>query len=267
MSDFDAVLERVLSDPGFTAALAADPATALAGYRLSDDERGLLFAQVSTDSGGDRQVERRTSKASLFGLLSPLAGAAGLTHDPGIGHAVGAAASAHAGVGATDTQGFGPAGGTQGFGPAGGTQGFGPADTQGFGPAGGPGAGSTGLDGLVVDTGGTANTSGGLLGHGITELPGQAPGQAPPPDYHPHVDVDGDGRWDQYTVQTRGDGGLDVVADMDHDGHADFVGHDDNRDGIIDRADYDADHDGRFEKHLRDVDGDGWMDRTTIDPR
>jgi hypothetical protein len=79
--------------------------------------------------------------------------------------------------------------------------------------------------------------------------------------------VDGDGAWDQYTVRARSDGGIDVVADMDHDGRPDFIGHDDNADGIIDRADYDRDHDGVFETHMTDTNGDGWMDRTTVDPR
>src|SRR6266545_3326047 len=78
MSDFDAVLERLVADPGFRAALAADPARALAGYRLSADEVELLHAQLDTGTGGNRHVEQRTSKASLFGLLSPLAGGAGL---------------------------------------------------------------------------------------------------------------------------------------------------------------------------------------------
>ena len=50
MTDFDAALERLLTDDGFKAALAADPARALAGYRLTPDEVELLSAQVSTDA-------------------------------------------------------------------------------------------------------------------------------------------------------------------------------------------------------------------------
>src|SRR5204863_9481623 len=42
MTDFDAALERLLTDDGFKAALAADPARALAGYRLTPDEAELL---------------------------------------------------------------------------------------------------------------------------------------------------------------------------------------------------------------------------------
>ena len=34
MSDFDDVLERLLTEPAFAAALADDPDLALAGYRL-----------------------------------------------------------------------------------------------------------------------------------------------------------------------------------------------------------------------------------------
>jgi hypothetical protein len=258
MSDFDAVLERLLTDPAFRAALAADPESALAGLSLSDDERDLLYAQVSTDAGGERQVEQRTSKAGLFGLLSPLAEAVGLTPDTGIGHAAGAAAAAHtnAGGGVGASQGFGPAAPTQGFGPAG------HGDRLGIGRAISALAGGSpdpdDVNGIVGD-GGRAMHDGATAGFGEAPNP-------PPADYHPNVDVDGDGRWDAYTVQARADGGIDVIADSDHDGRPDFVGHDDNRDGIIDRADYDNDRDGRFESHLIDSNGDGWMDRTVVDP-
>src|SRR2546429_3720972 len=74
MSDFDAVLERLVTDPAFTSALSADPAAALAGYELSADEVELLRSQVSAGAGADRTVEVRTSKASMMGLLSPLSG-------------------------------------------------------------------------------------------------------------------------------------------------------------------------------------------------
>lgn len=55
MSDFDAVLERLLTDPAFAAALAADPAAALAGYRLDSDEVRLLHTQVGADPGAQRR--------------------------------------------------------------------------------------------------------------------------------------------------------------------------------------------------------------------
>jgi hypothetical protein len=143
-----------------------------------------------------------------------------------------------------------------------------------------PGGGTSGVSGaglshLVSSGGGADNVDNlvtpdnppGPLGGGIAGLPGHGElGAAPPADYHPHVDVDGDGRWDQYQVSGRTDGGVDVTADMDHDGRVDFVGHDDNRDGFIDRTDYDKDHDGVLETHMTDMDGDGWMDRTVIDP-
>jgi hypothetical protein len=251
MSDFDTVLERLLTDPAFTAALAADPATALRGYQLSQDELELLYAQVSTGAGGQGKVEERISKASLFGLFG------GLMHDSGIGHAVGTTGGAHAHLGAAgDSSGFGPAGG----GTGGNTSPLNIGDS--LNSIVDQHSGGGGADGVVVDD---VNT-GGPLGHGITELPG-GPSQQVPPDYHPHVDVDGDSRWDQYTVRARSDGGVDVVADMDHDGRPDFVGHDTNADGIIDSADYDKNHDGVFETHMTDTNGDGWMDRTTVDPR
>src|SRR5204863_155935 len=74
MSDFDAVLERLVTDPAFKSALAADPATALAGYQLSGDEVELLRSQVSAGDAGERTVETRTSKASMMGLLGQLGG-------------------------------------------------------------------------------------------------------------------------------------------------------------------------------------------------
>ena len=94
MSDFDAVLERLLTDPGFSARLSADPASALAGYRLSADEIELLRSQVSTGDSGDRTVENRTSKASMMGLLGSFGGLGG--HDVGRG----LAPHTHAGFGA-----------------------------------------------------------------------------------------------------------------------------------------------------------------------
>ena len=46
MSDFDEVLERLITDPAFQTALQANPNAALAGYRLQPDERQLLAAQL-----------------------------------------------------------------------------------------------------------------------------------------------------------------------------------------------------------------------------
>ena len=78
MSDFDAALERLMVDPAFKAALARDPAAALAGYRLAPDELEILCAQVDSGTGGpDREeVSRRQavdvggrSDVALHGVL------------------------------------------------------------------------------------------------------------------------------------------------------------------------------------------------------
>src|SRR5690349_5956444 len=98
MSDFDRVLERLLDDPGFLAALAADPAGALRGYQLSDDERTLLMSQVVAGTGGQGPVETRTSKSGLAGMIGPVVGAFGVA---AAGGAAGGAALAH-GSGAAD---------------------------------------------------------------------------------------------------------------------------------------------------------------------
>jgi hypothetical protein len=279
MSDFDAVLERLLGDPGFTAALASDPARALAGYRLSADEVELLRSQVSLGDDGERRVEQRTSKASLFGLLSPLAGAAGLgraaEHTEEIvsgGHAgfggPGDAAQ-HAGFGGPADQGIGaPVGPRFGPGGPGGPGGYDGLGGQGLGGYAETGWSDAPVVGDQVDPFAEPTGSGGIVGTNIGDTLDNAVhgGLGAPENYHPHVDVDGDGHWDQYTVRARAGGGVDVVADMNHDGRADFVGHDTNRDGIIDSADYDEDRDGRFETHMRDLDGDGWMDTRGVDP-
>jgi hypothetical protein len=83
-----------------------------------------------------------------------------------------------------------------------------------------------------------------------------------PEGYRNKVDADGDGTWDRATYRGRADGGVDILVDLNADGHADFVGHDVDRDHVVDSADYDKDHDGVFEKRMYDDDGDGWLDRT-----
>ncbi|MFG2036465.1 hypothetical protein [Dactylosporangium sp. NPDC048998] len=89
MSDFDEVLERLLSDPAFKARLAADPAGVLAGYRLTPDELDILRSQVG-DAGGQTHVEQRTSKASMFGVFSSIGSGLG-----DVLHGHGAGVSAH----------------------------------------------------------------------------------------------------------------------------------------------------------------------------
>jgi hypothetical protein len=254
MSDFDAVLERLLSDPSFAAALAADPGAALSGYRLDADEVELLRSQVSADSGGGRAaVETRTNKSSTFGLFSAVAdiGHSLSAAGPGPAAGAGAGAAAQHAADAIGThgaaQGFGDAPGAGGSG-GGGDQAWPPPAHTGFGAA--PDA-SSGF--------GAARTTG-------IEDAGRAFGAAehvmPPQGYHPHIDADGDGHWDPATfVGTRNDG-VEIFVDADHDGHVDFVGHDTNSDGLVDYADYDKDDNGVFEKRMFDDNGDGWLDRT-----
>jgi hypothetical protein len=234
MTDFDDVLERLLTDPSFARTLAADPDTALRGYQLDTSERELLAAQVVHGSGDERTVEVRTSKSGVAGMLGPVAAMLG--------------AAAHA---PTGSQIFGTA-------PSGGTFGHAPTDAQTFGSA------------PMSDSGGgaTGNESFGAVAS--TDSVGQAPSgeslHAAPVrahDYHTWVDVNGDGHWDKHVDYERPDGGVDIVADMDHDGRADFIGHDYDRDGLVDVADYDKDGDGVMDTRMYDDTGDGWMDRKT----
>lgn len=78
MSDFDAVLERLVTDPGFQAALRADPDAALRGYQLEPEEREVLAAQVDLGAGADHAVEERVSKSGVFGLVGPVVSGLGL---------------------------------------------------------------------------------------------------------------------------------------------------------------------------------------------
>ena len=77
MSDFDDLLERLVLDPDFKAALAADPDGVLRGYRLDADQRRVLLTQVSTETGTGLKVEERISKAGMAGLLSAFTEGAG----------------------------------------------------------------------------------------------------------------------------------------------------------------------------------------------
>jgi hypothetical protein len=257
MSDFDAVLERLLSDPSFAAALAADPDGALSGYRLDAGEADLLRSQLSSDAGGGpATVETRTNKSSTFGLFSAVADLGhSLTADgPWAGAGAGAgAATQHA----AQAMGAGTGAGTaaQHAGEAIGGGGGGGADQQWLPPAhSGFGAAPEATSGF-----GAARTTG-------LESAGRAFGAAehilPPQGYHPHIDADGDGHWDEATFVGTRSGGVEIFVDVNHDGHPDFVGHDTNRDGLVDYADYDKNDDGVFEKRMFDDNGDGWLDRT-----
>jgi hypothetical protein len=244
MSDFDAALERLVSDPTFRTALANDPTAALAGYRLTPDEQDLLHSSIDSGVGGDRSVEQRTSKASMFGLLSSLASMGGLGESTqGGGGSVGHADSGGSrGLGSVDSS-----AGQQRLGPAEATSGLGSPD-QGTGDAQSAlgqddrsyGSGTAGVD-AAASAGGDAAAS---AGH-----------------YHTRVDADGDGRWDRFTLVDRGAEGVDIVVDRDSDGIAEFVAHDSNRDGLIDYALTDENHDGQLDTRWVDDNGDGWLDR------
>jgi hypothetical protein len=271
MSDFDAVLERLLVDPAFKVALARDPSAALAGYRLSADELELLGAQLSMGDGEARTVETRSSKSSMFGLLGSLEGLA----------AGGAGGGHPAGEGFSPEWRQGTGGGHPGSSPLSGLgERLGPALNAPGAAEGGPvelpGAGEAvwpagaGAGEAAWPTGEAAWPTGAGAGEplmptgaGGAALPG---GGHIPVGYHPHVDADGDGRWDHYVAVQRADGGVDIYEDRNHDGLVDFVGHDRNADGIIDSADYDENFDGIADTHMTDLNGDGWMDTRTAIP-
>lgn len=299
MSDFDAVLERLLIDPSFQAQLAADPAGALDGYRLEAGEAELLRQQVSADSGASAAgVEDRVSKSSTFGLFSSFAGLGGAPDTFGSGSGGGMArqgfgsapVDAGPGSGVKDSLGewseFGSAAGTAARGaveyPA--TQGLGSAPDA-WGTGGGDLAARSGLgsaphldgapdlDGLPAVSGlGDAPRRG--FGDAFREVgealgsPGKGHAEAehlaPPKGYHNLVDADGDGHLDKATYRGHEGGGVEIRVDLNRDGETDFIGVDKDLDNRVDFADYDKDHDGVFEKRMFDDDGDGYLDRTVL---
>lgn len=269
MSDFDAVLERLLAEPSFAAALAADPGAALLGYRLDPDEVALLHSQVTGDTGGERSVEVRANQSSVFGMLSPLAG---MIDVPGVaqgggptgvgtntvaGAGGGFAVGAHAGAAfATAGPAHGPAVPPLGGGaflPVAAVEGFGGvAAVQGFGAV----ASQEGFGAVVATEG--LGAAGPVQGFGTAPPPA---GPEVPAGYHTRVDADADGRWDRYTLRGGAERGVDILVDVDNDGRADFVGHDRNADGLVESASFDDDRDGFADRHGVDIDGDGWLDR------
>ncbi|MEU7902921.1 hypothetical protein [Actinoplanes sp. NPDC049118] len=300
MSDFDAVLERLLTDPSFQAHLAADAAGALAGYRLEAGEAELLRQQVSADPGASAAVvEDRVSKSSTFGLFSSFGDLSGVSDTFGSGMArqgLGPAPE-DAGPGEVrDSLGewseFGSAAGlaargavehpaVEGFGSAPDAWGAGGGEMtarSGFGSA--PGLdGAPDLEGVpdldelpAVSRLGDAPRSGfgdafkevGEALGGVGEGQAEAEHLAPPKGYDNRVDADGDGRLDKATYRGREGGGAEIRVDLNRDGEADFVGVDKDLDNRVDYADYDKDHDGVFEKRMYDDDGDGWLDRTVF---
>lgn len=223
MSDFEAVLERLLTDPGFQTALTMDPIRALAGYRLDAEERELLGAQLVTGTGEDRTVEMRMTKSGVVGLLGPAADAFGA---------------------ATGNQTLRSAPGVDTFGGAPKTDG-----TSTFG---------TSDDTPTESFGGAATEHVGAASGG--DIIGSAPVEAA--NYQTRIDVDGDGTWDAHRAYERTDGGVDLYADINNDGAADFTGHDYDRDGLVDAAEFDANLDGTLDTRMYDDSGDGWMDRS-----
>ncbi|WP_422771593.1 hypothetical protein ACN28C_00130 [Plantactinospora sp. WMMC1484] len=148
MGDFDDVLERLVTDPAFAAALAADPVVALAGYRLDADELALLQLQLGGDTGAQHAVETRANQSSVFGMFAPLAGLAG----------------ALPGAAEIATTGLGPS-------PSGGSGAAASGVVQGFGAAAEPGAGVPPLAGAPgcaapAGPGSSAAPVGGLAGLG-----------------------------------------------------------------------------------------------------
>ena len=234
MSDLEAVLERLLTDPVFQGALARNPEIALAGYTLSAEDRELLGVPLVSGPGEERTVEMRTTKSGVVGMLGPVASAFGVA--TGGGQVLGSAPG-------TSTLGSAP----------------GSMDTFGHAPR-SDGAGTLGSAAPPTETFGAVKpteTFGAVVN---SDAIGAAPTVAA--NYSTRVDVDGDGSWDANTAYERAGGGVDIQADMNHDGVADFVGHDDNRDGLVDSADYDGDGDGVLDTRRYDDNGDGWMDRS-----
>jgi hypothetical protein len=261
MSDFDTVLERLLNEPPFAAALADDPDVALAGYRLDADEVALLRSQVAGDSAADAaKVETRTNKSSTFGLLAPFAALGGVVDS--FGHSLAEPGG---------TSGFGDPGHASGFGAAPGHgSGFGSAPENAWGAGGGAPAAHSALGDAPIAHDGL----GAAPPHeGLGEAPHQALGEpahshaeaaeiAPPKGYHPRIDADGDGTWDKAVYVGREGGGVEIRVDLNHDGKADFIGEDVDGDHKVDYADYDTNHDGVIDKRMYDDNNDGWLDRT-----
>lgn len=65
-SERDAVLERAMVDAAFRALLSRDPATALADYDLTAEER----AAFQTGTARAERLEDRTSKSDLSAAMS-----------------------------------------------------------------------------------------------------------------------------------------------------------------------------------------------------
>jgi hypothetical protein len=220
------VLERLVTDRGFQAALRADPASALRGYQLDEHERALLHAQVQLGDGADRVVEDRVSKSGIVGMVGPIVSGLGFIAPP---------EGAPAGVGPVSAAV--------------------PEGIAEFGVAAPEGVPELGVAQVHVEAGLGGPTAVGEFG--VADVQTDAIG------YHTRVDADGDGAWDAHRAVERGDGGVDILVDRDGDGVVDWIGHDDDRDGLLESADYDRDGDGSLDTRAVDDTGDGWFDRRT----
>jgi hypothetical protein len=191
----------------------------------------------------------------MMGLLSPLGLGGG---DPTlIGRGVAHVDTGFESLHDAPARWVGP--GDSGMGSLGGPPDTGLTDLDGhYGPTVVP-VGEGGHYGASVDTGHYGATPGAMPR--MDSLLG--PGDHLATDYHPHIDADGDGKWDHYVAVRHADGSVDVYEDRNGDGVADFVGHDRNGDGVLESADYDHAFDGTADTHMADTDGDGWMDTRT----
>lgn len=85
MAGIDEVLERLVVEPDFRSQLRLDPATALSGYVLYDEDLEILAASLDESEGGDHTVEQRTSKsaflASVLGGFEGWGGVGGTSSD------------------------------------------------------------------------------------------------------------------------------------------------------------------------------------------
>ncbi len=70
MAGIDEVLERLVAESEFREQLRADPAAALSGYVLDDEDLEVLAFTLDESAGGDHAVEQRTSKSALLMLLA-----------------------------------------------------------------------------------------------------------------------------------------------------------------------------------------------------
>jgi hypothetical protein len=212
MSDFDEVLERLLADPVFQAALQANPEAALAGYRLDPEERRLLDSQFDLGPGEERTVEMRVSKSGVMGLVGPVVSAfvagSGPVDTPGHGAF---------GLAPRDEGVLDPGTPKQTFGSVHATEVFGLTDTPG--PSGAPPVEAVGY-------------------HTSVDVDGDG-----------HWDANtayerGDGGVD-IRVDTNRDGVADFVGhDYDRDGLVDAADYDTDGDGVLDTRMYDDNGDG-----------------------